>query len=402
MWRNRNVWIVLAGEFIAGLGMWTSIIANLEFMQQHVPSDFMKSLILFTGLLAGIIVGPLAGRVVDSNRKKKVLIIAGIGRLISVCFMFLALAFDSVAWMVVFGIALQLSMAFMFPALQALIPQIVSEKDLMTLNGVFMNASTIARILGTALAGALLLVMSLYTLYLCSFIAYALLLLSTCFLKVDEEISTDKSSKNNSKGAFKEMIPVLKTMPVAMMMLGISLLPILFLGSFNLMVINISELQNSVQIKGLLYAAEGICFFIAALFVKRIMGKGSTLKKLFGLSVVIAISQFLLFFADIPVISIVSFGLLGFALGCFFPLVATYFQTGIPKEYHGRFFSLRGMLERLLFQVVLLSSGFFLDTIGLKYMVLIFGAVSIAIVLYSIFQANRLSAYKLEAASSAS
>jgi DHA3 family macrolide efflux protein-like MFS transporter len=47
MWRNRNVWIVLTGEFIAGLGLWTSIIANLEFMQRYIPSDFMKSLILF-------------------------------------------------------------------------------------------------------------------------------------------------------------------------------------------------------------------------------------------------------------------------------------------------------------------------------------------------------------------
>lgn len=36
MWTIRNVWIVLCGEFVAGLGLWTSIIANLEFMQHQV------------------------------------------------------------------------------------------------------------------------------------------------------------------------------------------------------------------------------------------------------------------------------------------------------------------------------------------------------------------------------
>ncbi|MED0924089.1 MFS transporter, partial [Bacillus paranthracis] len=55
MWRNKNVWIVLIGEFIAGLGLWLGILGNLEFMQKYVPSDFMKSVILFIGLLAGVL-----------------------------------------------------------------------------------------------------------------------------------------------------------------------------------------------------------------------------------------------------------------------------------------------------------------------------------------------------------
>lgn len=32
MWKNRNVWIILTGEFVAGLGLWLGIIGNLEFM----------------------------------------------------------------------------------------------------------------------------------------------------------------------------------------------------------------------------------------------------------------------------------------------------------------------------------------------------------------------------------
>lgn len=389
MWSNRNVWIVLAGEFIAGLGMWASIIANLEFMQQHIPSDFMKSLVLFTGLLAGVILAPYAGKTVDLYSKKKVLIYSGIARLISVCFMFIALAYDSVAWMIVFIVALQASLAFMFPALQALIPQIVSKEQLMTLNGVFMNASAVARIIGASLGGTLLLFMSLGTLYLASFIAYTLFLLSCFLLRVDEPKSSPHAAKRKEKVSVREMIPFLKEMPIALMVLGISFVPALFIGSFNLIVINISELQQSAQIKGFLYTVEGICFIGAAFLVKWVAGRGSLLKKLFLFSFLVAVSQLLLFFADIPIVSILSFGLFGFAAGCVFPLIATYFQTNIPEEMHGRFFSFRGMLDRVFMQVVLLSAGFLLDVIGLQYMVLIFGALSIVMITYASSYARR-------------
>ncbi|MGQ0420586.1 MFS transporter, partial [Bacillus sp. HC-Mk] len=150
-------WIVLIGEFIAGLGLWLGILGNLEFMQKYVPSDFMKSVILFIGLLAGVLVGPMAGRVIDQYEKKKVLLYAGFGRVLSVIFMFFAIQFESIAFMIAFMVALQISAAFYFPALQSVIPLIVREHELLQMNGVHMNVGTIARIAGTSLGGILLL-----------------------------------------------------------------------------------------------------------------------------------------------------------------------------------------------------------------------------------------------------
>src|SRR6185312_3133819 len=112
MWKNRNVWIILTGEMIAGLGLWTGIIGNLEFLQEKIPSDFVKALILSVGLLAGIIAGPLAGKVIDHSRKKTVLLISGFGRMISVVFMLIAISTGSVWWMVAFMISIQLAATF--------------------------------------------------------------------------------------------------------------------------------------------------------------------------------------------------------------------------------------------------------------------------------------------------
>jgi MFS transporter, DHA3 family, macrolide efflux protein len=378
MWKNKNVWIILIGEFVAGLGLWLGIIGNLEFMQEKVPSDFMKSVILAIGLLAGLLLGPLAGRVTDQVSKKTVMLVSGFGRAVSVVFMFAAISTGSVIWMVVFMICIQVSAAFYFPALQAAIPMVAKEKDLLQLNGVHMNVATLSRILGTALAGILLVVMSLFMLYFLSLVAYLILFVMTMFLQLDETADKSAAKKmKNAGGGFKDVFPVIKGLPIVLMTLVMTLIPLLFLGGFNLMVINISELQDSSAIKGWIYTAEGIAFMAGAFFVKQISGTRSPYSILFSFSFVIGIAQMLLFFADQTVLTVFAFAIFGFAVGCFFPTAATIFQTRIPKEFHGRFFSFRNMLDRFIFQIVLLVTGLFLDLMGLQKMTLLFGAISL-------------------------
>ncbi|QIZ06283.1 MFS transporter [Priestia megaterium] len=386
MLRNRNVWILLTGEFIAGLGLWLGIIGNLEFMQEKLPSDFLKSLLLAAGLLAGIAVGPYAGKLTDQASKKAVMLLAGLVRAISVVFMLIAIATGSIWWMVVFLVLLQISAAFYFPALQAALPLIVAEKDLLQLNGVHMNVSTLSRIVGTAVAGILLVVLPLSMLYVSSLVAYIGLFILTWFLNIDESKDHQTAKKGPSeKTSFKDVFPIIKGLPIVFMTLIMTLVPVLFLGGFNLVVINISELQDSSAIKGWIYTAEGISFMIGAFLIKLISDRTSPYIILFACSFLIGGSQLLLYLADIPLVTIVAFALFGFSVGCFFPTAATIFQTKVPKDFHGRFFSFRNMLDRITYQIVLLISGFFLDLIGLQLMCVLFGGLSIimTIVFYS-------------------
>ncbi|MEW4327657.1 MFS transporter [Rossellomorea marisflavi] len=375
MWKNKNVWILLSGEFIAGLGLWLGIIGNLEFMQEKVPSDFMKSLILASGLLAGLAVGPYAGKLIDRMKKKTVMLAAGFIRMVSVVFMLIAIHTGSVLWMVVFLMVIQLSAAFYFPALQAAIPMVVKGKELLKMNGVHMNVSTLSRILGTALGGVLLVIMPLYMLYILSLLAYAILFGLTWFLSFQEEEAT--TGAKGKSGGFKEVFPVLKNLPIVSMTLIMTLIPLLFIGGFNLMVINISEIQDSTAIKGWIYTAEGLSFMVGAFAVKRIGEKISPYRILFTFSFIIGIAQLVLYFAGNPVLSVLSFIIFGFAVGCFFPTAATIFQTRMPKDYHGRFFSFRNMLDRMAFQVVLLMTGLLLDLVGLPVMTVLFGGFSL-------------------------
>ena len=379
MWKNRNIWIILTGELIAGLGLWTGIIGNLEFMQEKIPSDFVKALIMSAGLLAGIIAGPLAGKIIDQSKKKTVLLISGVGRMLSVIFMLIAISTGSVWWMVAFMVSIQLSATFYFPALQATIPLVVKDDDLLAMNGWHMNVATISRVLGTALAGIMLVYWSLISLYWISMIAYGALLLFTLMLRIDEGEGREAKVKSaDNKSGFMEVFPVLKAYPAVGMTLIMTLIPLLFIGSFNLIVINISEIQDSASIKGLIYTFEGIAFMVGTFVVKYISRKWRTTTILFSFATLVAVAEFMLFFAESTVITLSAFAVLGFALGCFFPTAMVIFQKQMPKEYHGRFFSFRNMLERVMFQVVLLTAGAFLDIIGLQSMVIIFGVISLS------------------------
>ncbi|CAN7214971.1 MFS transporter [Rossellomorea sp. LjRoot5] len=401
MWKNKNVWILLIGEFIAGLGLWLGIIGNLEFMQEKVPSDFLKSVLLASGLLAGLAVGPLAGKITDQANKKTVMLVSGFTRALSVVFMLIAIYTGSVLWMVVFLVSIQISAAFYFPALQAAIPMVVKESELLQMNGVHMNVATLSRILGTALAGILLVIISLSMLYVLSLVAYLALFVMTWFLTIDEnEESHVKTQGSKPKAAgFKEVFPVIKGLPIVFMTLVMTLIPLLFIGGFNLMVINISELQDSSAIKGWIYTAEGIAFMTGAFAVKKIGENVSPYKILFTFSFVIGIAQMLLYFATSPVMSVLAFTVFGFSVGCFFPTAATIFQTRIPKEFHGRFFSFRNMLDRLIFQVVLLLTGLLLDLVGLQIMTVLFGCLSLVMtgLFYSKYRQLRTTALSEQA-----
>lgn len=378
MWRNRNVWIVLIGEFVVGLGLWAGIIGNLAFMTEFVPSDFYKSVILAIGMLAGVLVAPMAGKIIDASSKKKVLIASSIARVVTVFIMFAAIALDSVLLMVVFLVALQVAATFFMPALQSIIPKIVDKKDLLTLNGWHMNARTMSRIIGAAAAGLFVAYADLIWLYVVSLIMYIAMVFVLLGLKIDGE-DAQSTAKTKDSGSFKEVLPILRRYPVVLVTLVLIVVPILFLGSFNLMIMKISQMHDSTSISGLLYTVEGIGFMVGAIAVKYLGDRLRTGTMMFGLALFIGFLQSLLYFSTIEIMNLVVFGMFGFAVGCFFPTTMTIFQKEVPGEFHGRFFAFRNMIDQTLFQVVLLSTGALLDWFGLPITGLVLGLFSLGL-----------------------
>ncbi|MDR7071419.1 MFS transporter [Fictibacillus barbaricus] len=381
MWKNRNFLLLMFGLGVSSTGLWVGIIGNLEFLQKNVESSFLQALIILAGFLVGIFLAPMAGRIIDRSNKKKILIYAGFARCAAIFFMYLAIASNHVWWMVVYTLVIGISGTFSQPAMQTMLPLIVKKEELLDANGINMNIFTGSRIVGTALGGVMLVSMSLFSLYTVTLISYIILLISTLFIHVEEK--PKEFNKNDKKESFfrtlGELYPMVKKQQKVVYGIFLLLPAYLFLSGFNLMVIEISDLQHNPGIKGILYTTEGVCVFIGTFLSKRFFRDNPKLSYMLAITFIIATAHTSLFLAHLPAMSVVSFGLFGLAAGTLFPVVTTIFQTDVPSDYHGRFFSIKGMVDNIIFQILMLLTGLFLDTIGLEKMVIGFGITSFII-----------------------
>lgn len=398
MWKNKNILILLSGQLVSELGIWFGLIGNLEFLQRNVSSHFLQAIFLVVGGIVGVLIGPYAGKMIDIIKKKKLLIVASLGRIIAVSFMFVAIFTDSVWWMLAYSICIGSAASLYTPTLQSVIPLVVHEKELTKANILNFNITTVARIFGTMLGGILLVSMSLFSLYLMAFIAYSILFVLIFFLCFEEnnvtKISIIKKNKNKSTD-FWAIIPEIRKSAVVKTLVIVTLIPTTLIASFNLIIIEISKIQQDPLIKGLIYAIEGITVILAGFFIRKNLVSRDIMKILIGCCFLIGFTQLSLYFADNKWIALVAFALFGLALGTFLPLSSTVFQKHVTKDFHGRFFSLKSMLERIIIQISILVIGLLLDVFGLKPMIVGMGIVSISIILV-IFFAFRVSNLSIE------
>jgi len=385
--RNRSFVLLMVGEVIAGAGLWISILANLQFMQHLVPSDFLKAMILMSGMAVSILFAPKAGVMIDAISKQKILIAASLVRCLSPLAMLPALAFDSIGWMIVSLIIMQLTAVFYFPTIQSAIPAIIPSGELLRANSVYLNIVTLARIGGTAVGGVLIVAMELYTLYLFSLMAYALLAAITFSLRIPEQ---KKASGHGSGGSeFREVFGLIRKEPAVLVGLINTGMITLFLGGFNLLVLNFSELQQRPELMGWIYAMEGTSILLAGPLTKRWIGRRNLVTASTSLVFLFALTQFGLSFAGNLYMVLGSFAVFGATVAFFFPVTTTLFQKRLPEETQGRFFSFKGMCERLGFLVAMATTGAFLDLVGISGYMIILGMLTLLSAAVTLLYGNR-------------
>jgi len=385
LWRNRTFLLLMTGEIVAGAGMWISIIANLQFMQSLVPSETVKGLILMSGLVVSILLSPKAGVVIDLYDKGKVMMLASLVRVLSPVFMFPALAYDSILWMIVSLIVMQCSAAFYFPTVQASLPAILSQDELLKANSAYLNISTLSRIGGTALGGVLVASMELQMLYVCSIIAYAVLAVVTLFLRIPQV--TSRSLKE--KVEFREVLTIARKDPALLVSLVNNGLITLFLGGINLMILKFSEIHQEPQLMGWIYAAEGVSILTGSLLAKRWIGKSNLVAASTLMLVFFAVSQYGMSIAGNKGMILGSFAVFGFVVAFFFPVIATIFQKRLPAHQQGRFFSFKSMLDRCFFLVALGITGGGLDLLGISGYLLFIGSLTLVFAFVTFYYSKK-------------
>lgn len=137
---------------ISSAGDWFGFIAANILILQLSGSAIGVAAMLLTNSLPNILLGPLAGVVIDRFPRQRVMIVANLVAALG----FAGMAVSTNFWQAVLcgGIA-GIGVTFLQPAQRALIPDLVGRERVLAANALLSGTGTVTMIFGPALAGAL-------------------------------------------------------------------------------------------------------------------------------------------------------------------------------------------------------------------------------------------------------
>ena len=186
----RYLWF---GQIVSLLGDWFNLIASAALLAQLTGSGFAVGGLFAVRMLAPFLISPLAGVVADRCNRKHVLILSDLFRAVTVCG-FLLVRDPQDVWLLYTLTAIQLALGgFFFPARNAILPDIVSSRELGTANAINATTWSVMLAFGAALGGLVAGTWGIYPAFIIdafSFVVSALILLGVQYRKTPEALSS--------------------------------------------------------------------------------------------------------------------------------------------------------------------------------------------------------------------
>lgn len=152
--QNRRYFPLWLGQLVSSFGDTLNYIALVVYVYQLTGSGFDLSKLAIFQIIPILIISPIAGVIIDRFHRKRVLIAADIVR--GLLILGLVIAPDINA---IYAIAVLIAIATTFfrPTVQAVIPALIQEEELLAANSVAWSTEQLVQIIGSAVAGGLIL-----------------------------------------------------------------------------------------------------------------------------------------------------------------------------------------------------------------------------------------------------
>jgi MFS family permease len=153
--RRRDFGLLWAGGLISETGDWFLLVGLPVWVLQVTGSSLVTATVFLVGLLPSLVVGPLAGVLVDRWDRRRTLVAVSLAE---AAFLLPLLAVDGRdrLWIVYLVIAVEATLAQLNdPARNALVPTLVPKDDLVGANALIGLNTNVARLAGSPLGGIL-------------------------------------------------------------------------------------------------------------------------------------------------------------------------------------------------------------------------------------------------------
>ncbi len=149
---------LLWGNGVSTLGNAIYLVAVLLLLKEMTESAFMMGLFQFVALAPGFLLSPLAGAIIDSSSRRRVIILADVLRgfvMLVAAGLLLFPQLHSPFVVLAASFCIGVGNAFFVPAAQALIPDLVDPDQLQRANGLRAGGNQIFNLTGNAIGGFL-------------------------------------------------------------------------------------------------------------------------------------------------------------------------------------------------------------------------------------------------------
>jgi MFS family permease len=338
----RNFKFIWWGSIISNTGTWMQNVANSWLVLQLTNSPLWLGLLGFSFAIPMILIPPFAGAIVDRVHRIRLIFFTQSMMLLN------ALALALLAWsgkVQVWHILLNsfigaLLLAFDNPARAALIPDLVTPRDL--LNALSLNSATYtgAALVGPALAGLLLEPLGAGTLFFLNSLSFLAVIFALATLR---DVRTHSGGQHGSLGdSFSKGMKYAWANRLILALLALSAVGAIFGRSYqNLLPVFSRDIwQAGPQGYGYLLAAAGAGALVGAVGLasfKQVPRQGAVML-ISGLFFSISLLVFSL--SPSFVLGLVLLFVAGITSTVFSTIIATFLQFSAPNEMRGRVMSL--------------------------------------------------------------
>ncbi|MFD1361584.1 MFS transporter [Lentibacillus salinarum] len=389
--------LLLSGVGISHLGDFIYLVAINVLILQLTQSPAAVAGLWIMGPLASLMTKFWAGTLIDRLDQKKIMMATV---LIRACIMAIIPLVSSVP--IIYGCLFLLSVAkaFFDPASVTYITKLIPKADRKAYNSYASLVMASAFIVGPAIAGALLVVISAgATIWLTavSFLVSAGIML---FLPHYTSEGTTAFNWDVFKHDWKAVFHFSKNVPYIIMIVGLTyLLMVISIGMDSQEVVFIQQtLGLSESDYGLLVSITGIGS-IAGAFILSMLAKKLSLRFLIGIGFLLTTVGYLIYAFSFSFWSVaVGLMIIGFFNSFSNSGFMTFFQNNVPGEMIGRIYSVFGTLQSAFQIVFVLLIGFTGEIIPLRYTIVSASAVTfiLSLVLLVMVMAPSRKTYYLE------
>ncbi|MGH2445051.1 MAG: MFS transporter [Candidatus Limnocylindria bacterium] len=207
--RNPALTRLLAGEFISGIGDWLYLVAVLVVVYAASDSAILLGIVGAARILPYVILSVPAGIVADRFDRRTVLLVTDVARGILMLVLAAAVIVDAPT-LVIIGLAILAACfsTFFGPAIAALVPALVDERDLGPANSAWATLDNVAFIIGPALAGLLLASGGLTFAFLLNAASFAVVAVVLWRLPVvsDVPVTENDEAEATESGGWRELV----------------------------------------------------------------------------------------------------------------------------------------------------------------------------------------------------